>query len=112
MHCRVFLRQQEIAGIALILREKFHEKVGVIQLPDTRINFKKQVVGSEIAEDYAAITIANEIAVVTKLKIKKLTRVKIHRSSRVEIVVCGSFEGFIKPCTRYCKKFIFQALEK
>src|SRR5258706_11889791 len=85
----------------LVLVDKLHKEILVIQFPDPRIYFQEQAGGAIIAEEQAAISIPDKVLVIAELDVKIFSGIEINGGPVIEVVYACLLEILIIPCTRY-----------
>lgn len=65
MHGSILARQQFVVGTT-VLRSKLHEEVLVIEFPELGIEFQKEVIAPEIAEEETAVAVAQMETIMTE----------------------------------------------
>src|SRR5688572_10222061 len=97
MHSRIFLRDKLVTARNMS-SVQFHEQVLIIEFPNAGIQFQEQVAVGKIAEEQAALPVANKIFIVTKYHIHSFGNIEGDQSPCVKIIVACLFESFVLTC--------------
>ena len=84
-----------IIGAYEMLTDQFHIDGLIVQFPDTGIEFEEEIGGAEIAQEEAAIAIADKILIIAELPIEIFPGVEIDRGAVIEIVEPGGMKRFV-----------------
>ena len=88
-----------VAGAMLV--DKLHKDILVIQLPDTEIEFQKDIRPCKVAEEKAAIAVADEVLVISKLEVEIFPGIEIDGSAVVIIIHARLLECLVIARTRH-----------
>lgn len=73
----------------------------IVELPDTDIEFQEEIGGAVIAEDQAAIAVANEVLVIAELPVEIFPGIEIDGGAVIVIIKTGGAKGLIIADTGY-----------
>jgi hypothetical protein len=91
----VFFGKDIVRIIERVLADQLHIHHLVVQFPDAGVYFTEKIGCAVVAEEQAAITVTDEILVITELKVEVFPYVEIDGSPVVEIIIAGFSEHLI-----------------